>query len=146
MIFVTGPLFAGKRDYIRRALRLSEAELADRAVWDVQDLVRDPSASRMDLALLADTLARREIVIATETGGGIIPMDREERTARERAGQLACLLAARADTVIRVQCGLGMVLKGSLRNSAIQRQTAAKPDTAAPPHAGQGTGERNLPC
>ena len=35
MIFVTGPLYAGKRAYIRDALGLSDAELARRAVWDV---------------------------------------------------------------------------------------------------------------
>ena len=38
MIFVTGPLFAGKREYIRKALSLREEELAARAVWDVQEL------------------------------------------------------------------------------------------------------------
>lgn len=32
--------------------------------------------------------------------------------AREAAGRLACLLAQRADTVVRVYCGLPQVLKG----------------------------------
>ena len=30
MIFVTGPLFAGKREYIRKALGLSEEEAEER--------------------------------------------------------------------------------------------------------------------
>lgn len=110
MIFVTGPLYAGKREYIAQALGLSPEELARRAVWDVQGL----AASSPDLPALAEELARREIVIATEVGGGVVPLNRSERAGREAAGRLSCLLAARADTVIRVVCGLPQVLKGDL--------------------------------
>ena len=110
MIFVTGPLFAGKREYIRRALGLSQEEFARRAVWDVQEL----AAKAPDLPALAEELSRKEIVIAAETGGGVVPVDPRERAAREAAGRLACLLARRADTVVRVVCGLPQVLKGEL--------------------------------
>lgn len=108
MIFVTGPLFSGKRAYIQQALGLSEEELAQKAVWDVQELARGAA----DLAALADALAEKEIVIATEVGGGVVPIDAGERAAREAAGRLACLLAQRADTVVRVCCGLPQLLKG----------------------------------
>ena len=110
MIFVTGPLFAGKRDYIRCALGMEEAEFAAKAVWDVQDL----AAEATDLQALAEALAQKEIVIATEVGGGVIPVDAGERHAREAAGRLACLLAGMAETAIRVQCGLPQILKGNL--------------------------------
>lgn len=109
MIFVTGPLYAGKREYIRNALGLSKAAFSARAVWDVQELA--PGAN---LPELADRLAQKDIVIATELGGGLVPIDGAEREKREAAGRLACLLAGRADTVIRVCCGLGQVLKGKL--------------------------------
>jgi len=109
MIFVTGPLYAGKGEYIRAALGLSEAELAARAVRDVQEL-----AYGADLPALADALAKKEIVIATEIGGGLIPLEREAREKREAAGRLACLLAERADIVVRVCCGLPQILKGEL--------------------------------
>ncbi len=108
MIFVTGPLFAGKRAYIRSALHMSEAEFAEKAVWDVQELADG------DLNALADRLARHEVVIATEIGGGVVPIDARERAHREAAGRLACMLAARADTVVRVCCGLPQALKGEL--------------------------------
>ena len=106
MIFVTGPLFAGKKAYISQALGLSAQDLAERAVWDVQDLA-------------ARTLARREIVSATEGGGGVGPVQAEQRRAREAAGRLSCLLAARADTVVRVCCGLPQLLKGEWPCSSI---------------------------
>ena len=52
--------------------------------------------------------------IATEVGGGVVPVDAEQRHHREQAGRLACLLAQRADTVVRVCCGIPQVLKGKL--------------------------------
>ena len=79
-------------------------------MWDVQEL----AAREQDLPALAEALSRREIVIATEVGGGLVPTDPAERAAREAAGRLSCLLAERADTVIRVCCGLPQVLKGNL--------------------------------
>ena len=107
MIFVTGPLYAGKKTWTREQLGLTEAELADCAVWDVQNLV-----TADNLEALADELAGRRVVIATEIGGGVVPVDPTERERREAAGRLSCLLAERADTVVRVCCGLPQLLKG----------------------------------
>lgn len=41
----------------------------------------------------------------------MVPADPGERAAREAAGRLACLLARRAERVVRVFCGLPQVLK-----------------------------------
>ena len=110
MIFVTGPMFAGKREYIRNALGLSQDKFAVQTVWDVERL----AAQAADLEALADELAVHEIIIASEIGGGIVPIDPAERNAREAAGRLSCLLAQQAETVVRVVCGLPQVLKGEL--------------------------------
>ena len=66
------------------------------------------------LETLARELAEYDIVIATEVGGGVVPMDAEERAGREAAGRLACLLAERADCVVQMFCGIPTVLKGEL--------------------------------
>ncbi len=110
MIFVTGPLFAGKQTYICRALGWTEADFRKNGVRDVQEL----AANARDLDKLAAELSVYRVVLATEIGGGVVPVDRLERKNREAAGRLACLLAERADTVIRVQCGLPQLLKGEL--------------------------------
>ena len=110
MIFVTGSLFSGKREYIQNALHLSPEEFAARAVWDVERL----AAGASDLEKLAEKLSAYEIVIASEIGGGVVPIDPAERAAREAAGRLSCLLAQRANTVVRVVCGLPQILKGEL--------------------------------
>lgn len=111
LILITGPLYAGKKDVACKLLGISQTELADRAVCDAQELAADTD----DIIALADALSERELVLITETGAGVVPVDAEERRAREAAGRLACLLAERAETVIRVFCGLHQVLKGELK-------------------------------
>lgn len=111
MTFITGPLWSGKREFACRLLGCTREELAARAVWDVQAL----AAGCRDLEALADRLAAREVVILTEEGGGVIPADPAQRAAREAAGRLACLLAGRAGCVVRVFCGLPLVLKGECK-------------------------------
>ena len=106
MMFITGPLYSGKRTF---AQTLPGHNLKMRA--DVQTLAADAA----DLSALADRLAHEyDILIATEVGGGVVPMDANERADREAAGRLACLLAARADCVVQMFCGIPTVLKGEL--------------------------------
>jgi adenosyl cobinamide kinase/adenosyl cobinamide phosphate guanylyltransferase len=110
MIFVTGPLFAGKQEYIMQALGWDQDAFERLAVRDVQDLAAHTPEE--ELPSLADRLAEKKVVIATEVGGGVVPMDPSERERREMAGCLSCELAGRAETVIRVCCGLPQLLKG----------------------------------
>ena len=102
MIFITGPLYSGKRTFANA--------LPGTRIAEVQNLAKDAD----DLEKLADKLAVYDIVIATEVGGGVVPMDPAERAGREAAGRLACLLAARADCVVQMFCGIPTVLKGEL--------------------------------
>lgn len=103
MIFITGPLYSGKRTFAQT--------LPGKRLSDVQVLAADAA----DLPALADRLASEyDILIATEVGGGVVPMDANERADREAAGRLACLLAARADCVVQMFCGIPTVLKGEL--------------------------------
>ena len=110
MIFVTGPLFSGKQTFVCEHFGWTEADFQTYAVRDVQEL----AAKYDDLSELAGKLSEKAVVIATETGGGIVPVDPVQRRNRERAGRLACLLAEHAETVIRVCCGIPQVLKGQL--------------------------------
>lgn len=125
-----------------QALGWSETDFREKAVRDVQDLAAEAaeaveiaeaaetdgaaeaaeavetSHSPLDdlqekLRSLADRLSQKEVVIATETGCGVIPLDPRERRNREAAGRLSCLLAERAETVVRICCGIPQVLKGS---------------------------------
>ena len=111
MILIIGPMFSGKRETAMQLLHCGEAELAEHCVCDVQEL----AAFREDIEALADELAVYEVLTAAEIGCGVVPLDPAQRAARERAGRLACLLAERADTVVRVFCGIPKVIKGELK-------------------------------
>lgn len=102
MLFITGPLYNGKRTFA--------AQFGGRQIYEVQDR----AAEMTELQALADELAAYDVVTATEVGGGIVPIDPAERARREAAGRLACLLAARADCVVQMFCGLPTILKGEL--------------------------------
>ena len=102
MIFITGPLYSGKRTFAQR--------LPGTRIAEVQAL----AAEAEDMEKLAEELSAYDIVMATEVGGGVVPVDAGERAAREAAGRLACLLAARAGCVVQMFCGIPTVLKGEL--------------------------------
>lgn len=51
------------------------------------------------------------IIICDEIGNGIVPDDRLEREYRERTGRILIGLAARAERVERVICGIGQRIK-----------------------------------
>ena len=109
MIFVIGPLFSGKTAFAMEQLHFEKKDI----LRDVQELVK-ADMKEENLTALAEELARNKVVIATETGSGVVPIDAEERARRELAGRLNCLLAEKAETVVRICCGLPLVLKGSL--------------------------------
>ena len=59
-------------------------------------------------------LAERQpalVILLDEVGSGIIPMEAEARRYRELVGRVGCMLAAQADTVVRVVCGIGVQIK-----------------------------------
>lgn len=51
------------------------------------------------------------IIISDEIGNGIVPNDKSEREYRERVGRILIRLAARAERVDRVICGIGQRIK-----------------------------------
>lgn len=110
MILIIGPLWSGKRETAMRLLGCGAKELEACCACDTQEL----AYSCKDLAALAEKLAQYDAVTIAEVGGGIVPLDPEERRNRERAGRLACLLAERAEAVVRVFCGIPRVIKGEL--------------------------------
>lgn len=110
MTLVLGPLYSGKKAFACKLLHCDESELSHYAVWNVQER----AAAAENLEQLAEELACYQVVISTEVGGGVVPVDAKQRAAREAAGRLNCLLAQRADTVVRVFYGLPLILKGSL--------------------------------
>lgn len=115
MILVIGGYACGKRTYVKETYGYTDGDLADGAldgrpvIYNLQEMLReDPSGAE---ALLPELL-KKKIVICNEVGSGIVPMSRQERDMRDAAGRLCILLAKEAEKVIRVVCGLPVILKG----------------------------------
>ena len=51
------------------------------------------------------------VIICDEVGNGIVPLDSFEREYRERLGRLLCEIAAKAERVERIVCGIGQRIK-----------------------------------
>ena len=93
---------------------LSDIEIAQNAeMYPIGKIAAELSIAEEDIEYyghykekLAEQLCIKKVVIATETGCGVVPIDAAEREAREAAGRLSILLAKRAQKVIRVWCGL----------------------------------------
>ena len=119
MILITGGLASGKRAFVR-SLGFTDADMSvdaldtKPALCDAQKLVRR-GVSGADLPALAERIAtRKQVVICCEVGNGIVPADPGERPWRERVGLLSPELAARADTVVKMTCGIPQAVKGVL--------------------------------
>ena len=109
-VYVTGPMTSGKRDYVLNTLGIPVAE----AAFEVQEILRE--RPDLDVAVLAEKLSGYQAITQTEVGAGVIPLSAAEREWREKAGRLACLLAARADIVVRMVCGVSIRIKDFRRS------------------------------
>lgn len=104
-VYVTGPMASGKRDYVLNTLGIPVAE----AAFEVQEILRE--RPDLDVAVLAEELSGYQAITQTEVGAGVIPLSVSEREWREKTGRLACLLASRADIVVRMVCGVPIRIK-----------------------------------
>ncbi|MDR1262907.1 MAG: bifunctional adenosylcobinamide kinase/adenosylcobinamide-phosphate guanylyltransferase [Oscillospiraceae bacterium] len=118
MILVVGGAGAGKREYVR-SLGWDDSSIADGVMDDrpviinLQDVVFSYHPERSEAAdALLEPLACKAVVVCDEIGGGIIPLERHDREARDACGRLCCRLAQRAEKVVRVVCGLPIIIKG----------------------------------
>ena len=112
MILILGGAWQGKLTWAVREYDLKEDELCDLADGFVP-------GKRCYYHLEALTFSGRPIpvfpedaiVIAREVGNGVVPMKKKDRLHRELHGAALQELAARAEHVMRIFCGLAEVLK-----------------------------------
>lgn len=51
------------------------------------------------------------LIVCNELGNGIVPMDAFDRTYREAVGRICCYLGTSATKVVRITCGIPLILK-----------------------------------
>ena len=119
MDLIIGGAYQGKLTYAREKYGLRDEEIytcgedgeldssmrcirrLEEYVWGCQKKGVEPSMDFREDAVL----------ISRDISAGIVPMDPEQRAWREAVGRYLSALAAKADTVTRVFCGLPQKLK-----------------------------------
>lgn len=132
MILITGGTSSGKATFARNLaaqhgwreddiafnveeLLWGQVEGADQIAPAGDDAVDHTSSKALPATPeLIERLAAKAIVTCSEVGAGIVPLDARERAWREAVGRMSCELASQADAVVRMVCGIPVVLKGDM--------------------------------
>lgn len=123
MVLLIGGAYQGKTAYAKQTYGLRDADIftcegetLNLSAPCLRHLERFAHACVQTGKEPADVLAgldlHGKILICEDISCGVVPMDAEAREWREAVGRMNAALAARADTVTRMFCGLPMELKG----------------------------------
>lgn len=107
-VLLVGGACQGKRAYAESAY--AELPLTDKLHLRLRDVLKNGGSG--DDLLACFPADRDWVVLCDEIGAGIVPIDSFDTEWREATGRLCCLLAARADIVERISCGIPLRLKG----------------------------------
>ena len=114
MVLIIGGMAQGKLEFAQRALNVtswSEGVLGEEnCVHNLQQAIRTMRSPEEEISAW---LSKHPdgVIICDEVGCGVTPLDRADRSWREKTGRVCCELAQKADAVYRVYCGLGARLK-----------------------------------
>ena len=110
-ILIIGAAYQGKLEYAKKVFMHKEItiEALHKSVLHLMRLNQNPWELLRDLSPMENWL-----VICNEIGGGIVPADAALRDYRECVGKLCCEIAAQADVVIHMTCGIPQIIKGSI--------------------------------
>lgn len=123
MILITGGAFQGKTEYMKKRFSLTDDEIADGGSCDISELAQSRFIKHYELAVKRMILEGTDPLVFTEgldceaiemneIGCGIIPLEKSEREWREMTGRTGCIIAEKATEVVRVCCGIAIVIKG----------------------------------
>lgn len=125
MMLMIGGAYEGKTEYAE-AVGISDICNGETAGFDeikkhkcvkkYQMLVKRQLEAGLDPLIEAEKLFDEcpdIVIISTEIGCGIVPIEKSERIWRETVGKVCCFIAAKSEKVIRISCGIASVIKGN---------------------------------
>lgn len=124
MDLIIGGAYQGKLEYAKQHFHmkdvfvckpdLPELDFSKQAIYGLQRFVlaclRQGIEAREYLRQHQEQLADK-IIICDDISQGVVPVEAEARAMREMNGRTLIWLAAEADSVTRVFCGLGQKIK-----------------------------------
>ncbi len=135
MILIIGGYAQGKLGYVKRKYNICNEDIydfeksddfdfeknttevmSDRQLvfYNVNYLIKKATEDGYNIDVRLEKLINNypnAIIVTDEVGNGVVPIDKNERLLREKIGRIQCMMAERADEVIRVVCGIGQKIK-----------------------------------
>lgn len=133
MIFITGGKYQGKEEFALRYSGYNKSDILNfsdydfsiindscdkyKIVSDLQEYIRYLSSDNNDINMIeakVKKLTERlepEIIIMTEVGAGVVPLNERDNLFREATGALSKYYADSAEEVYRVICSVAVKLK-----------------------------------
>lgn len=126
MIFVIGGYAQGKTEYVKREYKMDDECFYTGDLENVtntnkrlvinhfNDVAYEYFLNKTDILPLLNKIildCSDCIIISTEIGNGIVPVDKEQREYREWMGRIQTYIASKAQHVVRVTCGIGQIIK-----------------------------------
>lgn len=125
MIFVTGGTSQGKLQFVVEHFKptsiidgsecITSILINAECVINYHLLIKQLMLEKMDTAEFTKKFCAENpnaVIVMNEIGCGIIPIEKGEREWRENVGRCGCIIVEKADTVIRMTCGIPTVIKG----------------------------------
>lgn len=118
-----GGIAQGKKAYVTQVRGIEETRIWDNfESWFWEKLQQEKAKPKEKVPFEKEISAEKicmnylqkhpdTVLICDEVGNGIVPLDPFEREYRERLGRLLCEIAANAERVERIVCGIGQRIK-----------------------------------
>lgn len=126
MKLIIGGAFQGKKEYAKQQFDLTEMDMKDGAQASYEDIfhcrclyhfhewIKRGLEENWDFQGLGERLLESNpqiCLISNELGYGVVPIEAFDRAYRETTGRICTDIAEKSSQVIRVVCGIGMVMK-----------------------------------
>lgn len=105
MVLVVGGVGHGQAEYA--AMHFPPQEV----LMDLHEHIRVALKDEAAMDELLERAVCTPCVVCNEVGCGVVPMERAERIYREQVGRACCILAEKAEKVVRLYSGIPTVLK-----------------------------------
>ena len=144
MVLIIGGAYQGKLDYAKEEFGLTDSDVFtceegstavgfDEKVVDhferyIFSLIKAGQVPEKAVGMqLRANRYKGRIIICDDISQGVVPMDAAERAWREGVGRTMVKIAQQADKVIRVFCGIPVVLKDETAAAASQNPSGTAP-------------------
>jgi hypothetical protein len=131
MIFIVGGAYQGKLAFVKEHFKMKEQDILDGEFCELDSLYNAKAINHFHMLIKRIMLEEKEfpvildklfkenpncIIITTEIGCGLVPINKFEREYREKVGRICCEIAKNSKQVYRVQCRIATKIydKGNL--------------------------------